>query len=252
VLGYRFDTTKQADLSVYDYWVNSVFASPWLRFGRATVRVDGLWFDMRRDGDAYLQLGTLRPNLYWDFGERFGVTRVFFEAEWHDYLDQDLVGFQKALDRDAVVLGAGLEHFRELPGLDGSLGRVGARYSNTDTDADGLAGDPFALDGDYDNDTAELWARVELPLFFDFELDVLGGVAFEEYENNSLIALATEGKFFHKRSDTVGSLALALSRPLHRRVELELSWRGIWRDSNVEAFDYDRQIYGVNLRVASE
>jgi len=32
----------------------------------------------------------------------------------------------------------------------------------------------------------------------------------------------------------------------------EIAWRGTWRDSNVAAFEYQRQVVGLYLRASSE
>jgi len=83
------------------------------------------------------------------------------------------------------------------------------------------------------------------------ELDADLTVARELYENDNLIGFTEDGDR-RERRDTYGELELALSVPLHSLLRLELSWRGVRRDSNVDAFEVDRQVFGIRLRASSE
>ena len=53
------------------------------------------------------------------------------------------------------------------------------------------------------------------------------------------------------RKDTVAEGRIAITRPVTRFLSVEVAWRGSRRLSNVDVYEYHRQIIGTYLRVQS-
>ena len=244
-LGYRYDQVEHDDLDDYDFVSNSGFLSasyrPWTR---VLTRLDVIGWGTRRDGGPYFRSGVVRPNVFIELGQWMGTTRFFGEVEWRDYEDAPLL---TPLDRNALVYGAGFEHF--LPFFrPGAWLSVGGSFDRVDTEAV----DVLNFAGDYDRDEWEVGLRAYLPLFWKIDADASFEFGYDDYANDNLIAFSTQDGELIERLDKRGELRIALIRPVVRFVQLEISWRGVLQSSNVDAFDYDRQIFGAYVRVASE
>jgi len=256
--GYRADTRLHGELTDYDLHVHSGFASlRWRAAPRLALRLDGVAWGSWRDGDRYVRATSARPQLLFVWGPRAGTTRLFGDVEWREFHDEPQLA---ALERDAFVWGGGAEHFVRLPlpedgWGEGAWASLGGRFERQETRAREAAG----FGGDYDGDVWEGRARLSWPLVSSealggrgpLELDADLTVARELYQHDNLIGFTEDGER-RERRDTYGELELALSVPLHRLLRLELSWRGVRRDSNVDAFEVNRQVFGIRLRASSE
>jgi tetratricopeptide (TPR) repeat protein len=250
LLGYRYDQAMQDELGEYDYVVNSGFASASLRpHARVLLRLDGTVADTRRDGDDYLLLGSLRPNLFFELGDSWGTTRLFGEVAWHEYEDQAVL---TPLERDGLEWGVGLEHYLRLFGTQ-AWASLGARFERVETQArkSSIPG-VLSFAGDYDRDVWAGSARLHAPLPWRIDADAALEVAYEDYPHDNLVAWVTDGALRRQRRDSYGELRVALARPIAPLVRLEIVWTGVLRASNTDVFDYQRHIAGVYLRVSSE
>jgi hypothetical protein len=205
--------------------------------------LSGVFMHLRQDDSDYYYSGSIRPQLLVSFGERVGATRLFAEVGWHRYEETPLIS---SFERDALFYGAGVDHLFRLF-YPGATARVGFRFERSDTDAEDLA--PF--DGDYDRDLWEGRGSVELPLPWQVHSQITAIVGYERYEHVNLQHFLSDFEQ-KKRRDTFGELRVAVAREVFEHVEVELSWRGIHSVSNLEVFEYDRQVVGAYLRVATD
>ncbi len=247
LVGYRFDATKHRDLDRFDLLTNTALLSASVRVDdRLSARFDLLGWNTRRDGDDELTGGTFRPNLIASLGPRAGVIRSFGQVEILEYADPPIL---EELDRDGWSFGGGVEYFLPLP-LERSYLATSASFQRTLTQVE-PNGDPLAFDGDYDYDSARIRSRATLELPGAIRARLEAGYSYDFYHNDNFFEALETGRF-RKREDHIASGRVVLSRQLLPHVELELTWRGSWRMSNVSAFDYDRQVVGALLRVSTD
>lgn len=256
LLGYRYDQTMHHELDEFDVIQNALFASlsalPSERMKeRLALRFDLTGYDTLQDLDHALSGGSLRSNLLLAFGPRGGVTRLFgaFEiAEFHGD-----PGFD-AWDRDSLSGGLGMEHTLPLPPADSSVS-LSASWLRTVTQAS-PDGSSDGFDGDFDYDSYRLRAlgRVALPWSLRAQLEA--SYSRDEYLNDNfahaLESLANGALEIEARRDDVVSGRIALSRVLVRHTRLEIYWRGTRRLSNVDLFDYDKQVVGLLVHVSTD
>lgn len=256
LLGYRYDQTKHHELDSFDVIQNALFASlsliPSERLKeRLALRLDATGYDTLQDLDRALTGGALRSNLLLAFGPRGGVTRLFgaFEfAEFHGDAAFD------AWERDSVSGGLGVEHTLPLPPPDSSLS-LSASWLRTVTEAE-PDGSPDGFDGDFDNDSYRFRAVGRIALPWSLRTQLEGSYSRDEYLNDNfahaLESLASGPLEVEARRDDVLSGRLALSRPLVRHARVEIYWRGTRRISNVDLFDYDKQVVGLLVHVSTD
>lgn len=242
--GYRLQAGWHLDEVDYDYLANMAFATGHYAIRENIVAaLSGVFLHLRQDDSDYYYTGSLRPQLVVSFGERVGATRLFAEVGWHRFDDPPAVS---ALERDAIFYGAGFEHLVRLF-YPGATAKFGARFERSDTESDWLH--PF--DGDYDRDLWEGRLSVDLPLPWQLQGRLTAIVGHERYENVNLQHFLTNFEK-KKRRDTLGELRISLVRPIVDHIEVELSWRGTHSVSNLELFEYDRQIVGAYLRITTD
>lgn len=96
--------------------------------------------------------------------------------------------------------------------------------------------------------------RLSLP--WSIRAQIEAGYARDEYLNDNLsLALLSLGEGdleIAPRKDDVASGRIAVSWPILNHVRGEAYWRGTHRRSNVDLFDYDKQIVGLLVHVSSD
>ncbi|MBY0399800.1 tetratricopeptide repeat protein [Myxococcota bacterium] len=256
LVGYRYDQTVHHELESFDVIQNALFASlsalPSERLKeRLAIRLDATGYDTLQDQDRVLSGGALRPSLLFGIGPRAGVARIFAAFEVADFHGR--VAFD-AWKRDSLAGGLGLEHTLPLPLPDSSVS-LSASWLRTITEAT-PDGSPDGFDGDFDNDSYRFRAvgRIALPWSLRAQLET--SYSRDEYLNDNFAhALETfaNGQLeLEARRDDVLSGRISLSRPIVRHTRLELYWRGARRISNVDLFDYDKQLVGLLVHVATD
>ena len=251
LLGYRYDQTQQVELEDFNMIQNALFASLSLQpsealKNRLALRLDSQAYDTLQNFDHALAGGSIRPNLLWAFGPRAGVLRLFGTFEFAQF---DQHPFISAQERDSVSGGLGIEQLVPLPPRGASIA-VSASWlrSITEAEPDGTA---VSFDGDFDYDSFRLRAvgRAVLPGEIQVQVDAV--YSHDRYLNDNytpwLNTLESE-----PREDDIVAGRIALTRAIARFTRLELYWRGAWRSSNVGPFDYDKQIVGLLVHVASD
>ena len=244
--GYRFDQSVHDDNDRFDLLTNTGFLSGSVRVAtRVSLRADVLGWNTRRDGDDELTGGAVRPSLVVSLSERTGALRLFAQYEILEYGDLPL---NSAWERDAQTFGGGVEHFLPLPWA-GSFLATSASYQRTLTQAK-TTGGSTSFDGDYDYDAARARMRAFFRLPLEFRSTIEGSYTNEHYHNDNLFNLISTLRT-RPRDDDVGVARIELSRPIVEHVSAEVYWQGTWRESNIPAFDYSKNIAGLLIRVST-
>lgn len=247
VIGYRLDQSDHRDLESYDLVSHIGFVSATLRAREhIAFRLDGFYAASVRDGDRYSRAASAQPSLLVTLGRHAGVLRLYGEATRRSYFEEPLFS---SLERGGTTLGLGAAHFVELPWRAGMWASWGGYFAGVRTDAER---DLLGFKGDYDHVRIEGSMRLQIPLAWKLALKVSAVAARERYLNRNLIDALTDNGIGtsdpDRRRDTIAEGRLALVLPLTRYLELEIAWRGIRRLSNVDAYDYERRVFGLYLR----
>ncbi|MBK7949000.1 MAG: tetratricopeptide repeat protein [Deltaproteobacteria bacterium] len=256
LLGYRYDQTMHHELDEFDVIQNALFASlsalPSESLKeRLALRFDLSGYDTLQDLDRALSGGALRSNLLLAFGKRGGVARLFGAFELAEFHADP--GFD-AWERDSFSGGLGVEHTLPLPPADSSVS-LSASWLRTITQAS-PDGSSDGFDGDFDNDSYRLRALGRFALPWSLRTQLEASYSRDEYLNDNfahaLESLANGQLEIEARRDDVVSGRIALSRALVRHARLEVYWRGTRRISNVDLFDYDKQVVGLLVHVSTD
>jgi tetratricopeptide (TPR) repeat protein len=242
-LGYAYGESAHEELKDFDLRTHTAFGS--LGFAvtpRVWLRLDGAASDVHVADDRYLRSWQARGNAFASLGESLGLSRLWLSVERSSYHDRPPL---PSLDRDGSTYRLGLEHVVGLPRRPGAVATLGGALSRTNTEA---SRDPLGFQGDYDNRSASLYAHARIPLAGRLELRLGGQLLWERYVNRNLIdALTDEGvgtPFPSRRRDGRAEATAALAWTLRPPVRVELRWTGIRSRSNVDVYDYGRQILG--------
>ncbi|MEE8166795.1 MAG: tetratricopeptide repeat protein, partial [Myxococcota bacterium] len=246
-LGYRFDESLHDELGRFDLIANTGLVSgSWRQNDQLIVRLDGLIWNIRQDGNNELTAGSLRPNVIVSLGPDWGALRFFAQFEILEYADDAIV---EPWERDGVTFGGGVEHFLALP-LRGSWLSTSGSFQQTLTQSK-TTGMSDGFDGDYDYDSGRIRSRVSVPLPWQIRARVEATYSLDRYHNDNFLNVLDTSRI-RKRRDNILSGRVVLSRAIVQHVEFEVYWRGTWRMSNVPAFDYERQIVGAVVRVSTD
>jgi tetratricopeptide (TPR) repeat protein len=249
-IGYRYDQTEHADLSDYNILANTLFASGTFRVDeRLALRLDGLVSNTLQDLDNELTGGLIRPNLIYSFGPDCGALRVFSQFEGTEYHDDAIF---EPWEQDAITLSVGAEHFLPLRANDSWIALSGS-WARTLTQAEPPS-NAGGFDGDYDYDSWRARGIATLALPFQIRAQVNAAYSHDRYHNdNFTYLLQTIGAGEpRKRRDDILSGRIGLSRAVIEHVRFEVYWRGARQISNVDAFDYDKQIIGALMRFSTD
>lgn len=248
-LGYRYDQTEYDDLDAFRLLSNTVYGSlGWRATDALAFRLDVVGFDTLQDLEQALGGALVRPSVLRSLGPTWGVVRLFSEFEIAEYDDRPAL---EAFEQDAWSFGVGVEHV--LPLRDGrSWIAVSGSWARTLTDAEPSGmGDGFDGDFDYDRLRARAIARIALP-FRDMRLEIDGAYTHDRYHNDNLAHAITTVGGIRERQDDVASGRIGLSLPVLPHTRVEAYWRGQRRISNVDVFDYDKQVTGLLVHVSTD
>jgi tetratricopeptide (TPR) repeat protein len=223
--GYRYSQSAHADLDAFDLQTHELFTSFDVRTPVGlTLRLDALAADVHLGGDRYLRSWTLRPNFLLPISRSLGVSRLYLDVTRRAYQDPPVVS---SLDRDGVTYALGLEQHAPVPRWGGGLWNLGVSIERTNTEA---STDLLGFEGDYDS------RRLALAL----------GTRF--VNRNLLDAIADGGtERPSRRRDAVGEASVALGWRLSPALRLEARWQGQWSHSNVDVYDFTRNVFGLYL-----
>ncbi len=244
-VGWRYDQSIHEHLELYDLLSNTLFASASHQITDAWVaRLDAYATNTLQDLDAELFGAAVRPSLIRSFGPKLGALRGFAQVEFFDYHDPTPV---PAFERDGVSFQLGLEHFLPLP-MNRSWTSFSFSWTHSLTQAD-TSGTTSGIDGDYDFDGIRMRALANLELPLALRLRLQGTYSHDRYHNNNNTHFLQTFEL-RKRRDHIGSARIDVSREIVDYIRFEMYWRGTWRRSNVDPFDYDKHVIGAVLRFA--
>lgn len=164
--------------------------------------------------------GTMSLHRDWDEG---GSGRFFFRGERRDYRFQI---FTLAQERDGESYVGGYDHTYRL--------------SHRTLLRGGLAGDHFDSEtGEYTYSAPIAWLGATQQLPAQIVFDLRFRYSHQSYHNGS--AFSPSGK---RRRDDVYWIDAAIERPISQRLKMSLRYRYENDDSNVDVFNYDRNIVG--------
>jgi hypothetical protein len=247
VLGYHFDTGLHDQVTDYDYQTQQGFVSLLLRaHEQVTLRLDGVYNYGKLGGTPYVQVGTVRPNVFFAWSDNVGVSRLYGEVDWSKFYEDNVL---ESLNRSGTSYAVGLEHTLAVPGLPMVLATLHARWATQQT-ASGA--DFLGFDSAYAFDRSEVGLELRFPVIWGIHAAAGAMVGWEPYDNPNVIDFLTDNGVGDptpdKRRDLVTDASVTLSRELYRGVMLEVAWRYTNRDSNVDLYSYDRNVVGMYLR----
>jgi tetratricopeptide (TPR) repeat protein len=214
-------------------------------------------------GEPYWAVQNLMPAYYHDWGQ-LGTTRLFAQGTWSSYFPDDVdvpgpalvgapcpdplglcgpVGLDEAHDRnrDGWGAAAGVDHavLLNIPHVPTWI-RAGYRFNYYWS-----RGSEY----DYSGHEFRLGFRSELPYLF--ALDTWGSFTYQPYRNpstfpdpNTLVAGRPYTLSGEKRSDDIVQFQVSLERPITDWLLASVRYTWIQDTSNVNVYDYDRQIIG--------
>ena len=245
-LGYAYNGSLYHDLKTHDLAAHSLIASfAWATPARVVLRLDGSVLDGELGGSPYLQSALLRPNLVIPFSESSATLRLFAEIERRNYRDDPPIS---SLDRDGSTYGVGLEQTLPLSFWEGAYGSIRARIGRTNTLA---SRDLLGFEGDFDARHGEIAGELYAPLGSSCDARLGGTWTRDRYVNANLIdALTDDGVGTsnpRRRDDSTLNGVVALGcRPLPDW-RVEARWFGTLDRSNVDVYDYRRNVVGLYL-----
>jgi tetratricopeptide (TPR) repeat protein len=195
------------------------------------------------DDDSFLVPHIVTPALYYAWGNG-QHTRLFSRFYWYDYrfprVDPDPV-VEDVRNRSGHGIATGFEHSVGLDTLSSTIrgGLTFDRYSSRG--------------GEYTHrrHTAHVSSETDLP--WELILSLYGSYSYAPYSHATTFidpsATSLEGK---TRRDDVWVFQAALQRPITDHVLGSLRYRVVENDSNVDVFDYDRNIFGAYITVHFE
>ena len=245
-LSYQYAGSAHHDLKSYDLQSHALSASTaWAAPALGVLRLDTAVLDSNLGGDPYLQAALVRPNLVIPFGESSARLRLYAEAERDNYQDDPPV---TSLERDGTSYAAGLEQTLPISFWPGALGVVQASVGRTNTFA---TPDLLGFEGDFDERRIKVESHLRFPLGSRCDADLGGAWIEDRYVNENLVDALTDagtGTLSPKRRHDVslnGSAALGCWPFPDWRIEAR--WFGSHERSNVDVYNYRRNVFGLYL-----
>jgi len=181
------------------------------------------------DFSSFFHEGTVVPWAVFYEGD-VTATQVYYRFRGRDYTRQPFQPFRDALNNAVGV--------RQLFLL-GAVGRtlsVGYQWSDND---------PLSRDGtDFAYQTHQFDVEVKAPVRDWFDASLGYAVLIEDYEHPN-----SRTGFTFRRHDAEHQIVIRAERPLTQQLTASLDYYGILNHSNLDEFDYDRNIISANVRM---
>jgi tetratricopeptide (TPR) repeat protein len=241
---YRFDETRHDDLEELDLESHSASLGGVVPLGRRTfVRLDGAATLYRLDHSGYLKTVNVSPGLGLAL-ENHGLLQLRALADKRDYQEEPSLS---SLERDGWRLGGVLQHSVPVELWAPGTLTTQLSYARMLTDAET---DPLGFEAAFDSHWVSLDAGLSVPVGLGIRLESRLLVGYERFDEPNVVEYLSEGDPSPgRRRDTVIDASLSLIRPLTSLVDLELRLRETRHVSNVDAYDWDRQVVGTYLRL---
>jgi Tfp pilus assembly protein PilF len=225
-LGYDFSQRLYFDLTSFDLQGHRPTVDISANFKPLQLGIVGRYDYYRLDNDDFLQEGTVLPWVRLHEG-RLGWAELSYRFRRSDYFEDR---FADALDADSHTAAV-----RQYVRLDRRLPIPWLGYAFERRDALDGDGDAFAYDANQ-VEAGLSWQR--LPVLHA-GLDVAYRFRHENYDG------ASGG-----RDDDEHGVAALLAERLHEHVVVRLGYIGIFNDSNVGTFSYERHVASIQMEVS--
>ncbi len=241
---YRFDETRHDDLEELDLESHSLGLGGIAALGRRTfVRLDGAATLYRLDHSGYLETANLSPAL----GLATDDHGLFQLRAFADKRDFDEEPSLSSLERDGWRFGGALQHSVPVELWAPGTLTTQLQYARMLTDAET---DPLGFESAFDSNWISLDAGLSVPVGLGIRVESRLLVGYERFDEPNVVQFLSEGDPGpERRRDTIIDVSLSLIRPLTSLIDLELRLRETRHVSNVDAYDWDRQIVGTYLRL---
>jgi tetratricopeptide (TPR) repeat protein len=245
--GYRVEQSQHVDRGELDVQSHGAFLGTAVALSpRAFLRLEGGGAWHRLDGDTHSTSASLASGVGWRT-ERRGALELRAQAEWREYAETPALA---SLERDGWRVGASAQHGLPIARLPGGALTTRLGYARTLTEAER---DAFGWGPAFDSHLVSLESALRGALPADFFFDPRVGASAELFdERNAVDFLSDDGVGDltpDRRRDWVVDASVALTRPITRWLDAQLRFRQTRHFSNVDVYDWDRQIVGTQLRL---
>jgi len=245
-LAYRFDQNRHLEHDELDVQSHAASLTGALALGpRWLLRLDGGAARLRLDGEPYLQSASLMPAIAWR-SESHGMLELRALAERRGYEDEAAL---PSLERDGWRTGTSLRH--SLAFRAGAPAALTTQLSYARNLTEGSR-DLFGFGPAFDSHFGSVDAALRIALPYELRADARLAFALERFDSRSVIDYLSDpsqaAAQIDRRSDEVVDFSLGLARSLRPWLELEVRVRETRHFSNIELYDWDRQIVGTTLR----
>ncbi len=245
--GYRIDESRHSDLETLDVQSHALFLGATTAVSpHAYARFEAGAALNRLDDRTHSHSASLASTLGWSLDRR-GAFQLRTHAERRDHVDAPAL---PSLERDGWRFGGGLRHSLPTAFLAPGVFVTQLSYARTLTEG---SHDPFGLGPAFDSHFGAVDASWLCALPASLRLDARLGLAAEHFDaRNAVDFLSDDGVGDpnpDRRCDYAVDASVTLSRPLTRFLDLQLRARETRRFSNVDVYDWDRQVVGTQLRL---
>jgi tetratricopeptide (TPR) repeat protein len=249
-LGYRYFQLEHEHADEEDFLSNRVFTLLSRDLGpRVGVRLLADVGQDLVDDDRYRWSAGARPSVYAALGSHLGTSEIAARVRYLAYYDPPDTSSREL---DGTEWGGEWHHVVTLPLLPDTKLWLDFGASRYDTQA---RRDAAGFEGAYDRNRIEGAISLDFPLPFAVRGLVAVDGVWDYYRHRNVIdgdARAPFGLPARKREDEIGSLSVGMRRAITRWAELSVLWRGTDNSSNVELYDYHRNVALARLQFVFE
>ncbi|MFQ5667021.1 MAG: tetratricopeptide repeat protein [Candidatus Binatia bacterium] len=228
---YDFSQSIHFRLNEFDLQGHRVRLEAASRPARVSYGVAATYDFYALNYQSFFQEGLATPWVALTEG-RNAATQVYYTFRVRDF-------FRRPFDpaRDAADHALGVRQYLTLGSPDRVLS-VGYQFDSEDTFASGLGA------RDFENNGHQVDIGLALPVLSLVRAEFSYTGRLEDYQ-----FLNSRANFQFRRHDNEHQFGLALTRELTRHLSVSLSYFGVINNSNISAFDYDRNIVSALVRM---
>ena len=223
---YNFYYGKQNDLDFYDTMVHSLVVQPSLNWARSLLAFPMTYSHTMVDDRSYLSNPSTGVLYNFSVGES-QMGQVFVKGGFKDYLWTPLTPNE---DRDGGELSEGMGWYWFFAQLKGFF-NLRSGYDRDWTEG-----------VNWDSQTHHVDFTVLLPVKEKLNVSLAGGAAFQDFLNTHTV-------FSIERQDQVYTASTLLTYELCKYSELQLQYTYIKDRSNIDVFEYNRNIYSAGVQL---
>jgi tetratricopeptide (TPR) repeat protein len=244
--GYRFEESRHHELDELDVRSHALMLGSTVALTpRSFARVEMGATLNHVDDRAHSHGASASTTIGWR-SEAYGAFDVRMTTERRDYDDAPAL---PSLERDGWRLGVAVRHALRVDVGVPALLVTQLSYARTLTEGER---DPFGLGAAFDAHLGALDTTLRWALPAKLRVDVRLGLATEHFDARNVVDFLSDDGVGdpnpERRRDAVIDASVTLVRPLTRSLDLQLRAGETRRFSNVDVYDWDRQIIGTQLR----